>query len=549
MTGAEHIAYFLHKQGVTDVFGIPGGVILDLLYAFDKTLGITPHLCYHEQTAGFAALGYAQSSRKLGVAYATKGPGFTNLLTPIADAYFDSVPVLFLTAHTSKMLPEKCRLITDQEFDTCSMVKGITKYAQRIDSISSLATDLAKACEMALEGRQGPVFLDISVKALKAEIDTVTHLNLNQHEKSINPAFIADAIKEAKRPVILVGDGVNQSQQQTNFQKFATKAKLPILSSRYSHNLMNGSPLYFGYIGSHGIRYANFILSKSDLIISIGNRLYFPVSSDSYRKLTENTKIIRLDIDSGELTQPIPNTTPVKADLTFVMPMLASMNFDFGNHNEWLKTCDIIKDALWNVDVSQPVQYIYDILQKLPDEVTIVGDVGNNEFWLSRACILAQSKHHTLYSKSFGALGNAIGKAIGAYYATRHPVIAFTGDQGFQLNIQELQYISQHNLPITIVILNNHSSGMIRDREAISGFKHSLHTTESDGYATPDFAEIAHAYNLKWSSNIRNLEVPQILEIKISCNETLFPYLPKGHYCQDMMPALPFHFYEKLNNL
>lgn len=550
MTGAQYIAEFLQQHGVTDAFGIPGGSILDLLYAIDDTEGIHPHLCYHEQAAGFAALGYAQQSHRLGVAYATKGPGFTNLLTPMADAYFDSTPILFITAHTADSLPQNCRLITDQELDTCAMVDRITKYARRIDSVSDLKTCLSEAYATAINGRQGPVFLDISARILKADLDATPAPSSsadNIDAGSIDLPSIAEAIRNAKRPVIMVGDGINQSSQQSALLKFTAKAAIPVLSSRYCHNLMGDSTLYFGYIGSHGIRYANFILSKSDLILSLGNRLNFPAQSQSFKKITDHARIIRCDVDPGELMRQIPGTTSIQADLRSIMPMLASAHMDYGNHIEWIEACGIIREHLLEADMAVPARAIHDILIAMPDDITIVADVGNNEFWVSRASVSSHSVRSTLYSKSFGALGNAIGKAIGAYYATRRPIVVFTGDQGLQLNIQELQYISQHRLPVTIVILNNYSSGMIRDREIVAGFTRSLHTTCYDGYSTPDFKEIARAYDIQWVDRLVSLHSPQMLEITAKSDEPLSPSLPKGNDCQDMMPPLPEEIYNKLN--
>ena len=280
MKVSEFIVQYLRDQGVTDVFGIPGGVVLELMYAFDALDGITPHLSYHEQCAGFAACGYAQVEGRLGVAYATKGPGFTNLLTAMADAYYDSTPVLFLTAHSAATLPQGCRLVADQDMDTCGMVKNITKYAERIDDVKRLPLALSEACHIALDGRKGPVFLDIAASLFNKEIESVGNVVLDRNKLEENCARMASMIcceiKKARRPVILVGDGINQSNTLSSINTFIEKAGIPVISSRYTHNVIYDSAMYYGYVGSHGIRYANFILSKADLIVSLGNRLYFP---------------------------------------------------------------------------------------------------------------------------------------------------------------------------------------------------------------------------------------------------------------------------------
>ena len=212
MTGAQYIVDSLIRKGVTDAFGIPGGVVLSLLYAMDERKSeLTPHLSYHEQCSGFAACGYAQASGKIGVAYATRGPGFTNLITAIADAYYDSLPTLFITAHSAPCPPEGMRAMADQEMDTCSMVRNVTKMAVRIDDENSFAKNINKALQVATEGRKGPVFLDIAASLFKKEIACVTNDN-NIHSEDDYSKYIdkiAGAVKSAKRPIILVGDGIN----------------------------------------------------------------------------------------------------------------------------------------------------------------------------------------------------------------------------------------------------------------------------------------------------------------------------------------------------
>lgn len=557
MRVSEYIADFLYKKGVTDVFGIPGGVILDLMYAFDTHNGIDAHLSYHEQCAGFAALGYAQMKDTIGVAYATKGPGFTNLMTAIADAYYDSLPVVFITAHTAKELPEGCRLVADQDMDTCHMVSNITKYAKRIDSLDEIPSVISCACDIALSGRKGPVFLDFASNLLKQEIEYETISTYESVEKQDIESLIneiRESLNDAKRPALLIGDGINQMFLQKEFNIFAEKAGIPVISSRYSHNVVNNSNIYYGYVGSHGIRYTNFILSKADVVLSLGNRLNFPSKSESYGKITKNAKFLRFDIDEGELRKHSGMNEGHIVNIKDLLIGLSKVTCDFGNHTEWKTTCDTIRKELWDSDVNGVVISIGRLLGSLEGEYTIVSDVGNNEFWLSRACVYEKNNHRTLYSKSFGALGNALGKAIGAYYAKKTPVIVFVGDQGLQMNIQELQFISQHNLPIAIVLINNHSSGMIKDREKASGYNYSLHTTIDSGYRFPNFSKVADAYGIDYYTFNDDLKMqiiskPLFIEMKISDSIVLTPSLPRGRDCQDMEPRIDNVLYNKLNCL
>ena len=272
MKACDYIVDVLVQHGTTDAFGIPGAVLLDLLYAMQRrTPEITPHLCYHEQGAGFAACGYAQASGRLAVAYGTRGPGFTNLVTSIADAYADSIPVLFITAHTAVVPSSDMRIQVNQEIDTCQMVAGITKYAKRVDTVEELVLGIHEACDMALEGRRGPVFLDIASKLWNAEVPEMRVSRKGTCVRSISDediAVIESALNASKRPIVLIGDGINQTDLSAELCALVNKWQIPVLSSRYAHHTIAKNSLYYGYIGCFGLRYANFILSNTYLIIA-----------------------------------------------------------------------------------------------------------------------------------------------------------------------------------------------------------------------------------------------------------------------------------------
>lgn len=558
MTGAQYIVDSLIRRGVTDAYGIPGGVILQLIYEMDNRKGeITPHLSYHEQAAGFAACGYAQASGKIGVAYATRGPGFTNLISAVADAYYDSLPVLFITAHTASCPPEGMRVMADQEMDTCSMVRNITKESLRLDNIDSFATEFEWLCDRAMEGRKGPVLLDVAARILNQEVPNNIEGKAVQQIEIDNAAIIdiQTSICKAERPVILVGDGVNQAGARDLFRLFVSLAGVPVISSRFSHDVMGSSDRYYGYVGSHGMRCANFILSKTDLIVSIGNRLHFPVASETFGEIFQHARIIRCEIDPGEFIREIPNSTCYHVDLDTLLKGLCFDGHNFGNHEEWIKVCDCLKMELREEDMNDATRKIVSILNQTPSDWSVVNDVGNNEFWVSRASVYANNNHRTHYSKSFGALGCGLGKAIGVYYASHKPVVCFVGDQGLQMNIQELQFISQHRLPIRVVIINNSSSGMIRDREM--SFGKFLHTTKDSGFGSPDYKIIAKAYGMAYDryedlDSLKPMEdemIPTLLEIMVDEEIGLTPNLPKGSKCQDMKPALSREKYVFLNQL
>lgn len=554
MTGAAYLVDLLIKLGVTDVFGIPGGVVLDFLYELDRRKEeISAHLSFHEQCGGFAAAGYAQLGGKLGVAYATKGPGITNLLTPVADAYSDGSPVLIITAHSEKELDKKVRFTGEQELDTVDIFKSVTKYAVRIDSAAAFARETPKACRTALEGRPGPVLIDVLTNIFTEPIPDMETPADAETIKAVESAdYIIDRLKTSHRPIFLIGDGIHQSRAEDSVRCLAENAHIPVLSSRCTEDVMPTSEMYYGYIGSHGIRYANFVLSKADLIVALGNRLAFPINSDSFKPIYENAEIIRVESDENEAGRPIPNSQCFIENVSDTLRELQKRNVSYIEPEKWTAVCQRLKNALYEADINQPVRILSETFRSIGNDVTIVNDVGNNEFWSSRAYIYAGVSNRTLYSKCFGALGCSLGKSIGAYYESRRPVLCVTGDQGLQLNSQELQFIGMHRLPISILLLNNHSSGMIRSREKVR-YGRFVHTTADSGYGTPDFKKLAEAYDIEYTGFtpgiFEKIDRPLLVEAMIDEDIDLEPNLPRGNKCQHLVPEWNKALFEELDKL
>lgn len=562
MTVAEYIIHEWIRYGVTDAFGIPGGVILHILYAMHfRAKEIHPHLNYHEQMAGFAACGYAQAGGRLGVAYATRGPGITNMITCIAEAYQESLPVLFLTAHNS-VSEHEIHVQNDQEIDLIESVSRFTKYSKKIDLIEGLPHILAEACDCALSGRKGPVFLDLSTAILgrnihDRDINNLTiqnQANPNLHEYEAVLKVIKEKIGNSNRPVVLIGDGLRQVRNQQLIEKVFCSIGVPILSSRAAQDILNQSDLYFGYIGSHGTRYSNFILSKADLIISAGNRLAFPMDSESFLPIVNHAEIIRLDLDADAFLRTMPNAVNFCIDLKEFIAYCSKQEVVLERKNAWITVCKDIKHKLDHCDITTPVKKIIKYLEREEAGRTYVCDVGNNEFWFARAYEKVRPLGNVLYSKAYGTLGAALGRAIGAYYATKKEVVCVVGDQGFQYNIQELQYIAYWNIPIKIILLNNACSEMILDHEQRLFGDKLVHVTEETGYSTPDFKQIVEAYKMKYLSEL-DVEknewpsAPFVYEIFYEREKGLVPYLPKGYACQKMFPALDENLYSYLENL
>lgn len=565
MNAADYIVDYLTALGVTHAFGIPGGVILDLLYAMSRRASaIEPHLTYHEQGAVFAACGYAQIKRGLGVAYATRGPGVTNMVTGIADAYYDSVPLLVLTGHNSTRVHGTRRIAEDQEMDPLPLVANITKYAARVEGVEALRYELEKACRLATTGRQGPVLLDIHKDILGRPYSASAYPGYEPGRgRKAQTDEAAGAIKRAlagsRRPLILVGDGVKQAGGEKQVAQLAEKIRVPVLSSRAGEDVMPLSPLYLGYIGSHGIRYANFVLAKADLVIALGNRLSFPTDSASYRPLIEKLKIIRTDVDEIEFERRIPNCSNYVADTACLVSRLEDEELSYQDADGWLAVCRELKAALQDWDVQQPVGELVAVLRSVGRQTALVADVGNHEFWLSRAYVRAEVGNRLLFSKSFGTLGCALPKAIGAHYATGKGVVCFAGDQGLQMNIQELQFISTHRLPVKIVLINNHSSGMIRSREKEKYGGRYVHTTLASGYSVPVFQALAEAYGVEYGrfraedregwAALLTAAGPAMIEMDVDEEIGLEPILPRGNGVQRLWPPLPEDLYEDLDKL
>ena len=557
MTGSDFIVDLLIKQKVSDVFGIPGGVVLDFLYAMNRRPSkITTHLNFHEQNSVSSASGFARASNNIGVAYATRGPGITNMVTGVADAYCDSIPILIITGH-SATLPEKGMRVTyDQEIDVVKMFSGITKYAERIDNIEDLRYKLEQACFEAMDGRKGPVLLDINSNVLSAKIDpdTLPSFLIKKNKEALEDnatQAIIQSISTSKRPVFLLGDGFRGTESIEQIKEIAEQNNIPILSSRFSQDLFQSSSSFFGYVATKGLRYSNFILSKSDLIIVIGNRMTFPIKSKSWAKIVNDIPKIRIEIDPTELNREFPNCNSYVTDLIKVVYNLRMEKITYINDKLWMGVCNEIKNKLFIHDVAYPVTAISEILKSVHPDNIIVSDVGNHEYWLCRASAYIKCINSTFYSKSFGALGSSLAKSIGAYYSTRKPVYCFIGDQGLQMSIQELQFIAVRQLPITIILLNNFSSGMIRSREKVKYGKDffPLHTTLDSGYSVPDFCAVTKSYGIetytfdqysyeKVNSLLAYNNSPKLIEIKIDSSIELIAYTPMGNLLQNMSPPI-----------
>lgn len=583
MKVSDYIVEYLISKGVTDVFGYPGGMVTHLMDSFSKYEDkISQHVCFHEQAGAFEACGYAQRSGKLGVAFATSGPGATNLITGICDAWFDSIPVLFITGqvNTNEMKGQyHVRQRGFQETDVVSMVKGVTKYAKTVTNTEDIPDEFDNALETAFDGRKGPVLLDIPMNVLRSEIEVEGPINAltaknKQHiisgEEDLQATSVAKKIiedlKSSSRPCIIAGCGIKDDNTIPIFRRVVSSLKVPVLTTMPAFDLLTtDDPYNYGFIGAYGNRAANFIAAKSDLVITLGARLDVRQVGGVRKNFVPNAKLLRVDIDAGELGYHVrDDEEDILADAREVITALeklipeSSINL-WSGRNAWINVCDEIKGTLQNVqsDSQNATDLTHAIGEILPDGITITTDVGQNQVWVAQA-LKVQEHQRVLFSGGHGTMGYSLPSAIGAYYGTREPVIAFMGDGGLQMNIQELEFLQRDQIPVKVVVFNNYALGMIRHFQEMYFDCNYVDTLCGHGYDVPDLSRIAKAYDLEYHRIVTKEQIksslfegdrPSLIEVCIPENTYVYPKLRFGEPNQDQEPLLPRDKYNWLMSL
>lgn len=578
MNVSEYIVKYLENLGIKHFFGYQGTMIAYFAEAVYLNSNVQNHSCYNEQGAAFAACGYAKASGNLAVAYATSGPGALNLISGIADAYYDSTPVLFITGqlNTSEYtnIPD-LRQQGFQQTDVVSIVKSVVKYATMLISAEEVAYELEKACYIATSGRKGPVLLDIPMNIQKMKIceDDLEHFS-PFHENLISDTYcnaadiILSFLQKSKHPVFLLGNGISKKEEGREVvDKLVNKYKIPVLTSILGKDLIEeDSPYNLGFIGSaYGHRSANIIIyEKADLIISLGCSLCRRQTGGNTEKFAKHAKIIRVDIDDIELKRKIhKDEISLNCDVTQVIKELANCENDFDFSN-WLCICQKIKSLTVNFDslcpTRLPNQYIYAISKMLPSHSVIVSDVGQHQMWVAQSFGVKKG-NRLLFSGGHGAMGFALPAAIGAYYATGLKPICIAGDGAFQMNIQELQWVFRENIPIIIFIFNNHVLGLIRQQQDDFFQGNYFGSSIEGGYSSPSFVNIAEAYGIK-SRQINSLEElyaasdivlsarqPFLLEIMIAESSKAHPKTYFGEEMNNQRPYIPAELLKQIREM
>ncbi|WP_152087310.1 acetolactate synthase 2 catalytic subunit [Pseudoalteromonas sp. A25] len=544
MTGAQLLIDLLAKHGVKEVFGYPGGAIMPI---YDALYGapVKHYLTRHEQGAGFAAVGYARSTGKLGVCFATSGPGATNLVTALADAMLDSVPLLAITGQVPTAAIGSDAF---QEVDVLGMSLSCTKHSYMVEKAEDLAEVLQEAMHLAQSGRPGPVLVDIPKDIQLAQVPFHPWLALDESLPKVSALEVQKAeslLSQAKRPVAYVGGGVQNADAQAQLMQFLEKTHMPAVSTlKALGSVLPDYEYDLGMLGMHGGQAANIAVQECDLLVCIGARFDDRVTGN-LAKFAAKADVIHLDIDPAEVGKRKPAQASLIADLKESIPQLAC----FVTDSQWLATIsDLKKQHAWRYDypgerVFAP-RLLNQLSQKMPNTGVVCCDVGQHQMWVAQHMKFTHPSNH-LSSGGAGTMGFGLPAAIGAQIARPDDmVITVSGDGSIMMNIQELATIRRNNLPVKIVILDNQRLGMVRQWQQLFFEERYSETNLSDN---PDFVALAAVFGIPGQTITHANEVddaidalvsskgPYILHACIDDKENVWPLVPPGAANDEMM--------------
>ena len=542
MTGAEIVIECLKEQGVDTVFGYPGGAILniyDALYRHQDE--ITHILTSHEQGASHAADGYARATGRVGVCLATSGPGATNLVTGIATAQMDSIPVVAITCNVGVSLLGKDSF---QEIDIAGVTMPITKYNFIVKDVTKLAATIRRAFTIARSGRPGPVLIDITKDVTAAEYDYEYQVpeEISPQTDTITEEDIEKAlelIRNSQKPFIFAGGGAVISNASDELKAFAHKIQAPVADSLMGKGTFDGTdPLYTGMVGMHGTKTSNFGFTECDLLIVVGARFSDRVIGNA-SKFAKNAKILQIDVDAAEINKNIQTYASVIGDAKVVLRKL-NARLDPMNHDEWIVHIERLKDMYpLRYDKSQLTgPFIMEKIYEITDgDAIITTEVGQNQMWAAQ--YYKYKKPRTLLtSGGLGTMGYGLGAALGAKMGCKDKlVVNIAGDGCFRMNMNELATATRYNIPFIEVIMNNHVLGMVRQWQNLFYGKRYSHTVLND---TVDFVKLAEAMGAKayrvekkedFEPVFREaiaLNIPVVIDCQIPCDDKVFPMVSPG---------------------
>ena len=555
ISGSQIVIECLLEQGVDTVFGYPGGAILNIYDALYKNSNRIRHiLTAHEQGASHAADGYARSTGKVGVCMATSGPGATNLVTGIATAYMDSIPVVAITCNVTQAQLGKDSF---QEIDITGVTMPITKHNFMVRDVNDLADTIRKAFHIAKSGRPGPVLIDIpkDVTASQTEYEPVNPetLNFDIPSKIIHSPSkeqILNAIKmidEAERPFIYAGGGVQIAGACEELKSLAEKANIPVSMSLMGKAVFpNKHPLSMGMIGMHGTYVANTACDKCDLLLAIGCRFSDRVIGDP-KKFAGNAKILQIDIDPAEVNKMIEVDNALIGDIKQILAEISSkiQKKEPGKWNEQVNEWKKIVPPSYNKKQDLSPKFIFEYVNsKVKQDTIITTEVGQHQMWTAQFYNFMQPRTF-LTSGGLGTMGYGTGAAIGAQFANpEKTIVHFAGDGSFRMNCNELATIQHYELPIIIVVLDNHALGNVRMWQTLFYEKRYSNTTLDFG---PDWEKLAFAYGIQ-GYHVKNEEEfkkafddalkskkPAVIDAEIYIDEMVLPMIPPGKPVEYLM--------------
>ena len=542
LTGAEIVIQCLREQGVDTVFGYPGGAILNIYDAlYQHQDEITHILTSHEQGASHAADGYARATGKVGVCLATSGPGATNLVTGIATAYMDSVPVVAITCNVTNSLLGKDSF---QEIDITGVTMPITKYNFIVKDVNKLAKVIRRAFTIAQTGRPGPVLVDITKDVTGAACDyeyqapeEIVRQSDTITEEAMDRAV--EMIRKAQKPFIFVGGGAVIANASDELRAFAHKIQAPVADSLMGKGAFDGTDeLYTGMVGMHGTKTSNFGITEADLLIVVGARFSDRVTGNA-SKFAKNAKILQLDVDPAEINKNIRVDASIIGDVKVILRKL-NARLDPVNHDEWIAHIERMKD-MYPLRYDKRLltgPYIVQAIDEVTDEDTIiVTEVGQHQMWAAQ--YYNYRKPRTLLtSGGLGTMGYGLGAAIGAKMGCKdRTVINIAGDGCFRMNMNEIATAVRYNIPVVEVIVNNHVLGMVRQWQTLFYGKRYSQTVLNDAVDFVKLAEAmgAKAYRVTQKDDFIpvlkeaiSLNIPVLIDCQVSCDDKVFPMVSPG---------------------
>ncbi|MEL3928857.1 acetolactate synthase 2 catalytic subunit [Aeromonas enteropelogenes] len=548
MNGAQFLVQALKKQGVTQVFGYPGGAIMPVYDALYDG-GLAHQLCRHEQGAAMAAVGYARASGQVGVCIATSGPGATNLVTGLAEALLDSVPLVAISGQVP------CAAVgTDafQEVDVLGMSLSCTKHSFMVTDVADLPQVIAEAFAIASEGRPGPVLIDLPKDVQLAEVPAQSPLFAVAEPEHLNPAELTAArtlLAAAERPVLYVGGGVGMANAEQQLRNFAAATGMPAVTTLKGIGALDpDSPVYLGMLGMHGTKAANYAVQQCDLLLVVGARFDDRVTG-KLEEFAPEAKVIHLDVDAAEFGKRRAAEVGITQDLKQVLPRLAmSLSID-----PWCEHCaNMAREYAFRYD--HPGQPIYapallkQLSARLPESSVVACDVGQHQMWVAQHMRFTSPRNH-LSSAGLGTMGFGLPAAIGAKMSRpEDEVVLVSGDGSFMMNVQELGTIRRAQLKVKMVLLDNQRLGMVRQWQELFFDGRYSETILSDN---PDFVALAAAFGIPGETitckeeiapaldRLLASESAYLLHVAISEEENVWPLVPPGVANHQMMEQRP----------